>query len=193
MLFWLLLLFISPCYPFFFSVQSERHSTALPLQKVTLNICGRQTGGDALLWEGGYAEYTKRLARSAGSADGVALSTVFHKSDGSLSRSYRSSIEGGKGIIVLDNKDSKNELCSNKFAQALYEQLERGGSRLDIFIGGMDGLPKDITDDCLGDGTSNVKVISLGKMTFTHHFCRVIIAEQIYRGREIRRGSKYHK
>lgn len=54
-------------------------------------------------------------------------------------------------------------------------------------IGGAEGLPPELLEQ--GDR----KMISLGMMTFTHQFARVLLMEQIYRASEIRKGSGYHK
>ena len=74
---------------------------------------------------------------------------------------------------------------SEAFSESVYNWLEEGGSRVTFVIGGAEGLPED-----LKRGRAK---ISLGMMTFTHQFARVMLIEQIYRASEIRKGSGYHK
>jgi len=70
-----------------------------------------------------------------------------------------------------------------------------GGSRLSFVIGGAEGLPMELKQQSGGgsSGSSSSGLLSLSKMTFTHQFARVVLAEQVYRAMEIRKGSSYHK
>ena len=63
--------------------------------------------------------------------------------------------------------------------------MERGGSRLSFIIGGAEGLPAEVRADAT--------LVSLSRLTFTHQMARLVLAEQIYRATEIRKGSGYHK
>lgn len=74
---------------------------------------------------------------------------------------------------------------SEEFAQFLFEQWEKRGSRLTLIIGGAEGLPLELRQK----GT----LISLSPLTFTHQMTRLVLIEQIYRTIEIQKGSKYHK
>ena len=67
--------------------------------------------------------------------------------------------------------------------------MEEGGSRVTFIIGGADGLPPALKQ-AAGQQAS---LISLGRLTYTHQMARLLLAEQIYRATEIRRGSGYHK
>jgi 23S rRNA (pseudouridine1915-N3)-methyltransferase len=69
----------------------------------------------------------------------------------------------------------------------MYSWLEEGGSRLTFVIGGAEGLPQEIKQQQQRD------MLSLGMMTFTHQFARLLLMEQIYRASEIKKGSGYHK
>ena len=58
--------------------------------------------------------------------------------------------------------------------------------KISFVIGGSYGLDaglKQKADLCL----------SMSKMTFPHHLARVMLLEQLYRGFQIREGTKYHK
>ncbi|GMI21063.1 hypothetical protein TeGR_g14065 [Tetraparma gracilis] len=123
-----------------------------------------------------YSQYSARLLPA-----GVSLETVLHKSDAAL----LASVAAAAGPVVLLSEEGE-QLDSEAFGELLYGGLEEGGSRLAFVIGGADGLPPELR----GSGR---RKISLSRMTFTHQFARVMLAEQIYRASEIRKGSNYHK
>jgi 23S rRNA (pseudouridine1915-N3)-methyltransferase len=45
----------------------------------------------------------------------------------------------------------------------------------------------------LKSNSLNDACLKLSDMTFTHQFARTVLAEQVYRGTEIRKGTGYHK
>ncbi len=53
-------------------------------------------------------------------------------------------------------------------------------------IGGPDGLAPAVRDRA--DET-----VALSRLTMTHEMCRLLLAEQIYRGLAINRGHRYHR
>jgi 23S rRNA (pseudouridine1915-N3)-methyltransferase len=82
--------------------------------------------------------------------------------------------------------DSSGELMSSeRFASFLMKNLEIGGSRLALIIGGPEGLTPELK--------SSSFLLSLSPMTFTHQMVRLILLEQIYRASEIAKGTGYHK
>lgn len=76
-------------------------------------------------------------------------------------------------------------LTSEEFADLLFQQWEKNGSRLTLVIGGAEGLPQELKQGNL--------LISLSPLTMTHQITRLVLIEQIYRTIEIRKGSHYHK
>ena len=91
----------------------------------------------------------------------------------------------GKERQVVGLDPAGKAMSSETFSQFLYQNLEAGGSRLALAIGGPDGLPEKLKD--------TLPLVSLSPLTFTHELARVVLAEQIYRATEIRSGSPYHK
>ena len=78
------------------------------------------------------------------------------------------------------------QLDSESFAGLLTHAESSGKPRISFVIGGSFGLSPRIKRraDCQ---------LSMSKMTFPHHLARVMLAEQIYRGFQIKEGTKYHK
>jgi len=122
-------------------------------------------------------EYVKRLRASS-----VELECMWVKDDAALSA--RAAEQPGS-LIVLDERGAL--YTSEAFSHVMYELLEEGGSRLTFVIGGADGLPPDLR------ATPAKRQMSLSRMTLTHQMARLLLAEQVYRASEIRRGSKYHR
>lgn len=77
----------------------------------------------------------------------------------------------------------------NLSSEELSERLERitlDHSAADFIIGGSWGLSDRLKD------RADLK-LSMGRMTFPHQLCRVMLSEQIYRAFQISKGTKYHK
>ncbi|MGE3954478.1 MAG: 23S rRNA (pseudouridine(1915)-N(3))-methyltransferase RlmH [Parachlamydiales bacterium] len=134
--------------------------------KVTIFFVGRERGG----WEG---EYIERLKGNC------LVEWVACRGDDQLT----ARLERERQVVLLD--PAGQQLDSEEFSRFLFEQLEAGGSRLALAIGGAEGLPQALR--------SRFPMISLSRLTFPHELVRVILAEQLYRAFEIRRGSPYHK
>jgi 23S rRNA (pseudouridine1915-N3)-methyltransferase len=64
--------------------------------------------------------------------------------------------------------------------------VQANGSRLNILIGGSDGIPQTLLNKSVWNW-------SLSPLTFTHQMTRLIVLEQLYRAFEIEAGSSYHK
>ena len=136
----------------------------------------------------------------------IDLVTEWHKSDASLAQACaraRGGSGGGSGGVVACLDERGAALSSRAFSELLYRNFAEGGSRATFVIGGADGLPADVRAAASagasaargggGGGGAGMQLLSLSPLTFTHQMARVLLAEQIYRASEIRRGSKYHK
>lgn len=122
--------------------------------------------------ESAVEEYLKRLKAVA------TIEFVWTKNDEQLLQL----VEKEPLVICLDPNGSL--MTSPQFAEFLFDQLQKGGSRLALVIGGAEGLPPPLKKHSL---------ISLSPLTLTHQVTRLVLLEQIYRAFEIAKGSKYHK
>lgn len=186
---------------------SRPQGTVLAAMKVHIRIVGRKK---AERWiEEAYDVYEKRL-RSAG----IDLTTEWHKSNEQLVRGVDSDYERAHSVVLLDPLGQQT--TSEDFCDSFYQWIEQGGSRLTFVIGGgkraallahlsrpasiaqlsfllhtAEGLPAVLRE---GEGARpRPQLLSLSKLTFTHQFARLILAEQVYRASEIRKGTDYHK
>jgi len=85
-------------------------------------------------------------------------------------------------VMDLHGKLMKSEEISD----ALISDIEKGGSKLTVVIGGSNGLSPEVVS------RANRR-ICFGNITLTHQMTRLILLEQLYRGFKINRGEKYHK
>ena len=86
-------------------------------------------------------------------------------------------------VFVLD-KSGKN-FSSLEFADVLNNKINSGCKKLNFIIGSEEGLDSFFKDSFL--------TISFGNQTWPHLLIRVMLIEQIYRGLEIIKNSRYHK
>ncbi|MEI8366219.1 MAG: 23S rRNA (pseudouridine(1915)-N(3))-methyltransferase RlmH [Parachlamydiaceae bacterium] len=123
------------------------------------------------------SEYLKRLQKI------TTIEFVWAKDDEHLSQLVGK--EAAKGGIVLCLDPKGQSFTSEKFSTYFLKQLELGGARAALVIGGADGLPPELKNE--------YPLFSLSAMTFTHQITRLILIEQIYRAFEIAKGSRYNK
>lgn len=121
-------------------------------------------------------EYLKRLKPTA------AISFIWAKNEAQLETAVIKEAEKSR-IVCLDA--SGQLMDSEEFSSFLLKQLEEGGSRLGLVIGGPEGLPPVVK--------KRFPLLSLSRLTFTHQMARLILIEQIYRAFEIAKQSRYHK
>jgi 23S rRNA (pseudouridine1915-N3)-methyltransferase len=112
------------------------------------------------------------------------VSTQYHKNDDELIKGIEADESKNHKVVLLD---PIGKMCTSEvFADDMYRWLEEGGSRLTFVIGGAEGLPMEVRN-------GKRDLLSLGMMTFTHQFARILLVEQVYRASEIKKGSNYHK
>ncbi|NWG12841.1 MAG: 23S rRNA (pseudouridine(1915)-N(3))-methyltransferase RlmH [Acidobacteria bacterium] len=90
----------------------------------------------------------------------------------------------GCRMIVLDA--AGKQMSSPELARYLEDELTRGTRALTFVIGSPEGLDRRIRE------RARLR-LSLGKMTWTHEMCRVLLLEQLYRAMCIIRNIPYHK
>lgn len=83
--------------------------------------------------------------------------------------------------MCVEGKTLSSEELSVKL-----ENVALTHSSVDFIIGGSWGLSEKLKQ------RADLK-LSMGRMTFPHQLCRVMLCEQIYRAFQISKGTKYHK
>jgi 23S rRNA (pseudouridine1915-N3)-methyltransferase len=87
-------------------------------------------------------------------------------------------------LVALDERGA--QFTSPEFARWLEFEQDRGARSITFVIGGPEGLSPDFSSRAH-------LVLSIGKMTWTHEMCRILIMEQVYRALCIMRKIPYHK
>ena len=80
----------------------------------------------------------------------------------------------------------EGKLVSSEELSATLEEAQLTHSTVDLIIGGSWGLSDSLKARC------DCRM-SMGRMTFPHQLCRVMLLEQVYRAFQISKGTKYHK
>lgn len=84
-------------------------------------------------------------------------------------------------LVVLSEEGKQFD--SPMFARWLGKEAS---GALVFFIGGPTGVSNDLKQKAY-------QVVSLAKMTFPHEVARLLLLEQLYRGKTILHGGSYHK
>ena len=91
----------------------------------------------------------------------------------------------GKGDYVIALCVEGKNISSEELSQRI-EDIAMTHSTVDLIIGGSWGLSDELK------ARADMQ-LSIGKMTFPHQLCRVMVLEQLYRAFQISKGTKYHK
>lgn len=165
---------ISPAAPWVSRRGVAPRACVRSLAQVAIHCVGkRRTASSSEGWvEQGVDSYAVRLRQS------IALNTVWHKGDAELLAAVERERGRRAAIVCLDERGPT--LTSVQFSDLLWRLLEEGGSRLSFVIGGAEGLPAELRPRSAGRG---LEYLSLGRITLTHQMARLILVEQVYRGR----------
>ena len=90
----------------------------------------------------------------------------------------------GEILYILDERG--DSLTSSTFADLLRKAKDSSAKNVTFAIGGPEGW---------GETTRARahRVLALSALTFPHHFCRLLLIEQLYRASTIITGGSYHK
>ncbi len=136
----------------------------------------------------GIAEYSKRLS---GYAE-VEITEVPDSPD-SIPETEGIRREGEAILSKISDKDlvwvmdlHGKEVTSEELSEYLIEDMEKGGAKITVVIGGSCGISDEVRKRAS-------RKIAFGNITLTHQMTRLVLMEQLYRGFKIARGEKYHK
>ena len=90
----------------------------------------------------------------------------------------------GARLVALD--EAGTQFKSGDFARWLESEQNSGTRAIAFLIGGHEGLSRMVS------GRASL-ILSLGRMTWTHEMCRVLLLEQVYRALCILRKIPYHR
>ncbi|MBT4540140.1 23S rRNA (pseudouridine(1915)-N(3))-methyltransferase RlmH [Candidatus Woesearchaeota archaeon] len=87
-------------------------------------------------------------------------------------------------VVVMDERG--NECNSKVFSEFIKKKCLEESGKLVFIIGSATGLSDEVKEK------ANLR-LALSQMTYTHEMARLFLLEQIYRGFNIIKGTKYHK
>lgn len=133
-------------------------------------------------------EYLKRLARYATyeisalkEAGGVAEEARVIELE---SAKLLTAVARDDFVVLLDERG--NEMSSVEFSDFIQRKQLQNYKRLAFIIGGFAGVSAEVKKRAQLN-------LSLSRMTLTHEFARVMLAEQLYRAYTLLAGVPYHK
>lgn len=126
------------------------------------------------LWQ----DYTKRLQWP------LTLHEIESKKPGGEAEKILARLRPDAKTVILDERGKS--LRSNDFATLLQSWATDGTPRIQFVIGGADGTGDDIRKKA-------DFLLSFGAQTWPHMLARVMLAEQLYRARQILSGHPYHR
>ncbi len=137
----------------------------------------------------GVVDYTKRMPREC-SVEIVEIETAKRRKKDSVERLRQQEEKGFLDRLNRDARvialDSGGDIWSTEELARRLEQWMGENPRIQMLIGGPDGLPRrciDLADD----------VWSLSRLTFPHMLVRILVCEQLYRAWGITRNHPYHR
>ncbi len=132
-----------------------------------------------------YLERARKSGRAFGIRDVSVLELDERKIDGreAGSKALRAAL-GGEKFWLLDERGALVD--SPKFADKLALLRDQGLGRLNLVIGGADGVDEALRVEAEWG-------MSFGKMVWPHLLVRVMLSEQIYRAVSIWGNSPYHR
>jgi 23S rRNA (pseudouridine1915-N3)-methyltransferase len=99
-------------------------------------------------------------------------------------REFAKAVPQSGRMVALDERGT--QFASLGFARWLESEQNTGVRALTFVIGGPEGLSPVISSRAQ-------LILSLGKMTWTHEMCRILLLEQVYRALCIMRNIPYHR
>jgi 23S rRNA (pseudouridine1915-N3)-methyltransferase len=125
-------------------------------------------------------DYLARIAKF------VSMNDLVLKPDSDQRIAARMLKESKKSTVLVALDERGKEHTSHSFAKLISSWMNDGVSEVTFFIGGADGLPKEILERA-------TLRLALSQMTLPHRLARIVLTEQIYRAFCIVRGVPYQK
>lgn len=145
-------------------------------------------------WRDAAAEYSKRL--SAFCRLEIVELNESRLSDSPSDKEKQAALENeaaamakytdGSGVYNIAMCIEGKQLSSEELSAKMDLCGTQGFSTINFIIGSSFGIAQSVKDKC------DLR-LSMSKMTFPHQLARVMLLEQIYRGFQISKGTKYHK
>ena len=143
--------------------------------RIEIIAAGRMKNGPhRTLWD----EYAKQMTPWT-----LKLTEIEGQNTADEHKKLAAKIDPSAFLFVLDEKGKS--LASKNFATKL-DGLATEARPVQFIIGGADGLPQIIRDKA-------GFLLSFGIQTWPHMMVRVMLAEQIYRAKQILAGHPYHR